>query len=81
MKEYIESEMPKIKSNLKKNFSKLQDKVVKIKLTEAINSMDKLCGIGKENQVVKDASVVQTIRYMELSKELNKIGRKTKKSN
>ena len=44
------------------------DKVTKIKLKEAINSIEKFC-IPKGN-IVKDSSVVQMMRYYELLKEL-----------
>ena len=57
----------------------IQDKVVKIKLTEAIKSIDKFCGVGKA-KLVKDNVVVQTMRYMELLKELKKSGNKNKKT-
>ena len=66
---------------MKYNSKHLKDKVVKIKMNEAINSIDKLCGINEKSKVVKDSYVVQTMRYLELDKEMKKIGRKTKKSN
>ena len=43
-------------------------------MDEAINSIDKMCGI--DNKLVKDSDVVQTLRYMELLKELVKGGTK-----
>ena len=74
LKEYIEKESIKIKNGLKKHKINLKDKVVKIKMDEAINSIDKMCGI--DNKIVKDSDVVQTLRYMELLKELVKGGTK-----
>ncbi len=75
LKEYIESEIPNIKKELKNNGKNLKDKVVKIKLKEAINSVDKFCDVGN-SQSVKDDAVVQVMRYYELIKELKKSERK-----
>jgi len=75
LKEYIESEIPNIKKELKKNGKNLKDKVVKIKLKEAINSVDKFCDVGN-SQSVKDSAVVQLMRHYELIKELKKSDRK-----
>ena len=47
-------------------------------MNEAIKSVDKFCSVDKSN-TVKDSSVVQTMRYMELLKELKKSGNKNKK--
>jgi hypothetical protein len=77
LKEYIEKVVPAIKKELKQHSNKLTDKVVKIKLAEAINSIDKFCGV-KKSKLVKDNVVVQTMRYMELLKELKKSGNKNK---
>jgi len=75
LKEYIESEIPNIKKELKNNGKNLNDKVVKIKLKEAINSVDKFWDVGN-SQSVKDGAVVQLMRYYELIKELKKSVRK-----
>ena len=77
LKEYLEIVVPAIKKELKQHSNKLQDKVVKIKMQEAIKSIDKFCGVGK-SKLVKDNVVVQTMRYMELLKELKKSGNKNK---
>ena len=77
LKEYIEKVVPAIKKELKQHSNKLTDKVVKIKMTEAIKSIDKFCGV-KKSKLVKDNIVVQTMRYMELLKELKKSGSKNK---
>ena len=66
-----------LKDDLKKNQHRLQDKVVKIKLKEAINSIEKFCGLKNKSQFVKDADVLQTMRYIELVKELKKSDKKT----
>ena len=79
LKEYIEKVVPAIKKELKQHSDKLTDKVVKIKLAEAINSIDKFCGVSR-SKLVKDNVVVQTMRYLELLKELKKSGNKNKKT-
>ena len=78
LKEYIETVTPVIKRELKKYSKNLSDDVVKIKLKEAIKSTDKFLGVTKSN-FVKDKVVVQTMRYMELLKELKKSGNKKQK--
>ena len=78
LKEYIETVTPVIKRELKKYSKNLSDDVVKIKLKEAIKSIDEFCSIDKQN--IKDSTVVQTMRYMELLKELKKSGNKNKKT-
>ena len=77
LKEYIAVVIPVIKKELKQHSNKLTDKVVKIKLIEAIKSIDKFCGVSR-SKLVKDNVVVQTMRYMELLKELKKSGNKNK---
>ena len=48
-------------------------------MTEALKSINKFCGIDDKSDVVKDEYVVQTMRYLELLKELKKSGNKNKK--
>jgi hypothetical protein len=67
---YVEKIVPVMKTRLKKFIPFVKEKIVKIKLTEATNSIDKLCKIDKQDRVVKDSVVIQTMRYMELLKEL-----------
>ena len=50
---------------------KVKNEVLKIKLTEAINCVDKFC--LNESKTTQDDSVVQLLRYYELDKELRKI--------
>ena len=69
-----------LKEDLKTHSSKLQDKVVKIKMSEAIKSINKFCGINDKSKIVKDSYVIQTMRYLELLKELKKSGNKNKKT-
>ena len=68
-----------LKEDLKTHSKNLQDKVVKIKMSEAIKSINKFCGLNDNSDVVKDEYVVQTMRYLELLKELKKSGNKDKK--
>tara|TARA_B100000902_G_C27231153_1_gene874890 strand:+ start:519 stop:1397 length:879 start_codon:yes stop_codon:yes gene_type:complete len=70
----IVSELKKDLTHYKKN---LKDDVVKIKMNEAIKSIDKMCGIEDNSSVVKDKFVLQTMRYLELLKELKKSEQKT----
>ena len=75
LKEYIENEIPRVKKELKKHSKGLTDKVVKIKLKEAITSIDKFCNVGHTIEV-KNNAVVQLMRYYQLLKELKNHGRK-----
>ena len=68
-----------LKEDLKTHSKNLKDKVVKIKMNEAIKSIDKMCGVNVKSNMVKDSHVVQTMRYLELLKELKKSGNKNKK--
>tara|TARA_Y100000593_G_C4268634_1_gene316165 strand:+ start:330 stop:1217 length:888 start_codon:yes stop_codon:yes gene_type:complete len=79
LKEFIEKIKPIMKKDLNKYSKNLQDKVVKIKLKEAVKSMDTFCKVS-DKQNVDDKIVVQTMRYMELLKELKKSGSKNKKT-
>ena len=73
LKEYMESKIPSIKKELKNQLLKVKNKIVKIKLKEAINSINKFCSVGN-GKLVKDSAVVQMMRYFELIKELKKNG-------
>jgi len=68
-----------LKEDLKTHSKNLQDKVVKIKMNEAIKSINKFCGINDKSDVVKDEYVIQTMRYLELVKEVKKSGNKKQK--
>ena len=67
----MQTQIPKLKSKLNTKVKKIQDKVLQIKLKEAINCVDKFC--LNESKQTNDNSVVQLLRYYELDKELNKI--------
>ena len=61
LKEYVEKEIPKIKKELVTHSKNLSDKVVKIKLKEAVKSIDNFCKLT-ESKNVKDNTVVQLMR-------------------
>ena len=68
-----------LKEDLQTHSKNLKDKVVKIKMQEAIKSIDKFCGTNDKSKIVKDSYVVQTMRYLELLKEVKKSGNKKQK--
>ena len=68
-----------LKRDLTTHSKNLKDKVVKIKMTEAIKSINKFCGLNDKSDVVKDEYVIQTMRYLELVKEVKKSGNKKQK--
>ena len=68
---FVESQIPKLKNKLNGKVKKVKDKVLKIKLQEAVNCVDKFC--LNESKQTDDNSVVQLLRYYELDKELNKV--------
>ena len=79
LKKNLTNIVKELKEDLLKQKSKLRDKVVKIKMNEAVNTMEKFCGTSNKSQFVKDSDVLQTMRYMELLKELKKSGQKSTK--
>ena len=79
LKDTLRQIVKELKQDLQTHSKKLQDKVVKIKMTEAINSINKFCGVDDKSNIVKDDYVVQTMRYLELLKELKKSGNKKQK--
>ena len=79
MKETLSELVSELKKDLKTHSKNLKDKVVKIKLKEAIKSINKFCGLNDKSDVVKDEHVIQTMRYLELVKEVKKSGNKKQK--
>jgi hypothetical protein len=61
----------KLKKKLNGKVKKVKDKVLRIKLREAINCVDKFC--LNESKQTDDNSVIQLLRYYELDKELTKV--------
>ena len=79
LKDTLQVIVSELKKDLKTHSKNLKDKVVKIKLKEAIKSIDKFCGVDSKQNIVKDSHVLQTMRYLELVKEMKKSGNKNKK--
>ena len=68
---FVERQIPKLKNKLNNKVTKIKDKVLRIKLKESINCVNKFC--LNESKQTDDNSVVQLLRYYELDKELNKV--------
>jgi len=68
---FVETQIPKLKKKLNGKVKKVKDKVLRIKLREAVNCVNKFC--LNESKQTDDNSVVQLLRYYELDKELSKI--------
>ena len=79
LKDTLKEIVKGLKKDLQTHSKNLQDKVVKIKMSEAIKSINKFCGINDKTDVVKDEYVIQTMRYLELVKEVKKSGNKKQK--
>ena len=69
LKEFIDSEVIKIKRALKELLPKVNDKITKIKLSEAIDYTDS----ATKGKIVKDKHVVALMRYYELIKEIKNV--------
>ena len=69
LREFINSEVVKIKQILNKILPRVSDDITKIKLTEAIKQTDTL----SKGKIVKDKKVVSLMRYYELIKELHNV--------
>ena len=68
---FVKNQLPILENRLNKKIKKVKDKILKIKLHEAVNCIGKFC--LTEGKVTEDKSIVQLLRYYELDKELNKI--------
>ena len=69
LREFINSEVKKVKEILTKILPRVNDDITKIKLTEANKQVD---GI-KKGKIVKDKQDVSLMRYYELIKELHNV--------
>ena len=69
LREFIDAEVIKIKKPLKSPLRKVDDKITKIKLTEAITHTD----TATKGIHVKDSNVVSLMRYYELVGELDDV--------
>ena len=74
LREYINEQLPIIKSKIEKLSSNIDDDVVKIKLNEVTSQLNKV----KEGRVVKDSQVSAVLMSYELIKELEKNEQPTK---
>ena len=69
LKDFIDSEVAKVKKILKSHLNKIDDKITKIKLNEAISHTES----STRGSFVKDSHVVALMRYYELIKELDNV--------
>jgi hypothetical protein len=69
LRNYVDKELPSIKSQLKSHIDKTKDSVLKIKLTEVFNQLEKI-SIGK---IVKDNQILSMMYSYELIKELDNV--------
>ena len=69
LKELVETETLRVKSKLQSFLPKVDDKVTKIKLKEAINQAEALM----KGRIVEDKQVVTLMRYYQLVKELENV--------
>ena len=76
LKDHIVGEKEKVKRQLKTLIPKITDKVTKIKVKEAHNSLDSLT--LNKGKVAKEKDVLTLMRYYELVKELKKVNNNIK---
>ena len=69
LREYVDSEVFKIKRILKTHIPKVADDITKIKLTEAVNQIGNLT----KGKVVNEKQVLTLMRYYELVKEIKNV--------
>ena len=72
LKEFINEEVVKIKKIISKFLPKIDNKITKIKITEAVKQLDNLT----KGRIVRDNQVVSLMRYYEMIKELTTISEK-----
>ena len=71
LREFIDTEVIKVKKILKAHLNKVNDKITKIKLNEAIRHTE----TSTTGKFVKDSHVVSLMRYYELIKELDNVNK------
>ena len=69
LREYVDKEGTRIKSVLKKELPRVDDKITSIKLTEAINQIENLT----KGKIVNEKQVLSLMRYYELIKEIKNV--------
>jgi len=68
---FVKNQIPILEKRLHTKVNRIKNKVLKIKLHEAVNCIGKFC--LTEGKQTEDISVVQLLRYYELDKELDKV--------
>ena len=66
---FVDNEVVDIKKQLNKHLPRVDDKITKIKLTEAINQVENLT----KGKVVREKQVLTLMRYYELIKEIKNV--------
>ena len=69
LREFVDGEVLKTKTELKKHLPKVSDKITKIKLSEAINQINTI----SKGKVVTEKQVLNLMRYYELVKEIENV--------
>ena len=69
LREFVDVEVNKTKKELQKHLSLINDKITKIKLSEAIKQIETL----KKGKVVTEKQVLNLMRYYELVKEIKNV--------
>jgi hypothetical protein len=69
LKDFISEEVSKLQKSLKTLSTKVDDKVVKIKLSEVVNLLKEIA----TTKTIKDNHILSLLRYHELVKELKKV--------
>ena len=72
LREFVDNEVLKTKTELKKHLPKVSDKITKIKLSEAINQINTI----SKGKVVTEKQVLNLMRYYELVKEIKNVHKK-----
>ena len=69
LREFVDSEVVKIKKELQIHLPRVSDEITKIKLTEAVNQIENLT----KGKIVKDKQVLTLMRYYEIIKEIKNV--------
>ena len=69
VKTYVDTEVAKIRKELKSELPKVKDKITSIKLSESIKQIENLT----KGKVVSEKQVLTLMRYYELIKEIKNV--------
>ena len=69
LREFVDSEVVKIKKELQTHLPRVSDEITKIKLAEAVNQIENLT----KGKIVKDKQVLTLMRYYEIIKEIKNV--------